>query len=70
MAQETEEVQTTLASPFFEEIMRRLIGNLQRPDIGESTLRNATFEAIMQCIKFAPRVRGVRQRQCAHGADG
>ena len=46
---------TYLLSPFFDEIVKKLIETTDRPDGNQSNLRNAAYEALMEMIRHSPK---------------
>ncbi|CAF1138518.1 unnamed protein product [Adineta steineri] len=46
---------TYLLSPFFDEIVKKLIESTDRPDGNQSNLRNAAYEALMEMIRHSPK---------------
>lgn len=52
---EDETPNTYLLSPFFDEIVNKLIQTTDRPDGNQSNLRNAAYEALMEMIRHSPK---------------
>ncbi|UJR09591.1 hypothetical protein I4U23_013826 [Adineta vaga] len=53
---EDDETPTTyLLSPFFDEIVNKLVATTDRPDGTQSNLRNAAYEALMEMIRHSPK---------------
>jgi len=46
---------TYLLSPYFDEIVKKLIETTDRPDGNQSNLRNAAYEALMEMIRHSPK---------------
>ncbi|CAF0903368.1 unnamed protein product [Adineta steineri] len=46
---------TYLLSPFFDDIVKKLIETTDRPDGNQSNLRNAAYEALMEMIRYSPK---------------
>ncbi|CAF4090911.1 unnamed protein product [Rotaria magnacalcarata] len=46
---------TYLLSPFFDDIVKKLIETTDRPDGSQSNLRNAAYEALMEMIRHSPK---------------
>ncbi|CAF4488104.1 unnamed protein product, partial [Rotaria socialis] len=46
---------TYLLSPFFDDIVKKLIETTDRPDGNQSNLRNAAYEALMEMIRHSPK---------------
>ena len=52
---EDETPNTYFLSPFFDEIVKKLIETTDRPDGNQSNLRNAAYEALMEMIRHSPK---------------
>lgn len=58
MGEEDDTPQTFCLSPLYQDIISKLIATSERSDAGSSNLRNAAYEAIMDMIKYSPKVSG------------